>query len=273
MRDGEDVRDGEVSSVADYATAIQINWQRSVDALLSTARLCAEAGARLTTAQKLELIQVLPFGQTTFSKFVQIGTDTRLNAPDIKRLLPPHYTMLYAVTSLTDEELKQSIAEKVIHPDMKRDDVQKWRNSRQRLASSPKESESDTAVASPAIASTQDAVESDALPSTMRDDNRDQQQLAAAPEEAAPEAAATAPAGQLTPQPSDEAIPAFLDRRPLSPEDQCEFDVIMAAYNIASPVVRERVRAEIIGANNHRFQGRIRTMATSEKNFKAPGKA
>ena len=155
--------------------------------------------------------------------------------------------MLYAVTLLTDEELKQSIAENVIHPDMKRDDLQKWRNSRQRLASSPKESESDTAVASPAIASTQDAVESGALPSTMGDDNRDQQQLAVAPEDAAPEAAATAPAGQLTP-PSEE-IPAFLDRRPLSPEDQCAFDVIMAAYNIASPVVRERVRAEIIRAD------------------------
>ena len=139
VRDGEDVCDGEVSSVADYVTAIQVNWQRGVDAFMSIARLCAEANARLTTAQKLELIQVLPFGQTTFSKFVQIGTDTRLNAPDIKRLLPPHYTMLYAVTLLTDEELKQSIAENVIHPDMKRDDLQKWRNSRQRLASSPKE--------------------------------------------------------------------------------------------------------------------------------------
>ena len=55
----------------------------------------------------------------------------------------------------------------------------------------------------------------------------------------------------MTPPLSDEDIPAFLDRRPLSAEDQRVFDVIMAAWNSASAVVRERVRAELIQANTH----------------------
>ena len=70
------------------------------------------------------------------------------------------------------------------------------------------------------------------------------------PEDASPpEAAATAAvvAGPLTP-PSEE-IPAFLDRRPLSAEDQRVFDMFMAAWNIASPVVRERIKAEVFGAD------------------------
>ena len=247
-----DLPDGGTSSVADFVAAIQINWQRGVDAFMSVARLCAEASARLTAVQKRELIQALPFGDTAFSKFVQIGTDTRLYAPDIQRLLPPHYTTTYAVTLLTDEELKRAIAEKVIYPDMKRNQLQRWLNRhREKIGAGPssKEGDSDSAVASAPIAPTQDGVESGALP-TVSDDNRDnQEQLAVVQEDApAPEAVATAPAGPLTP-PSEE-IPAFLDRRPLSPEDQRLFDAIMAAWNSASTVVRDRIKAEIIRADS-----------------------
>ena len=251
-----DLPDGGISSVADFVAAIQINWQRGVDAFMSIARLCAEASARLTALQKSELIQALPFGETAFSKFVQIGTDTRLYAPDIQRLLPPHYTTTYAVTLLTDQELKQAIAEKVLHPDMKRNQLQRWLNRHRapRIAGA-KEAASNSAVASAPIAPTQDGVESGALPA-VSDDNRDnREQLAVAPEDVPPEAVATAAAGPLTLPPSDEDIPAFLDRRPPSAEDQRVFDVIMAAWKIASPVVRERVRAEIIRADASSLSG------------------
>jgi hypothetical protein len=94
------------------------------------------------------------------------------------------------------------------------------------------------------------AVESAALPLTVSDDTSDKQdELALAPEGApAPEAVATAAvvAGSVTPPPNDEDIPAFLDRRLLSPKDQRAFDVIMSALRSASAVVRARVRAEIL---------------------------
>jgi hypothetical protein len=98
---------------------------------------------------------------------------------------------------------------------------------------------------------TQDAVESGALPSTTRDDNRNMQdERAADPKYApAPEATAAEVAGPLTPPPGDDDIPALLDRRPLSAEDQRAFDMIMAALHSASVVVRERVKAELIRAN------------------------
>ena len=74
-----DPRDPEVANYIDH---IGESWRRGVQATMDVARLCAEANERLTTAQKKsELMPNLPFGEPTFSKFVQIGTDTRLLRP------------------------------------------------------------------------------------------------------------------------------------------------------------------------------------------------
>ena len=62
-----DLRDREMSSVAYYVRDINGNWQRCVDAFINVGRLCAEANARLTAAEKSELMQSLPFGEATFS--------------------------------------------------------------------------------------------------------------------------------------------------------------------------------------------------------------
>jgi hypothetical protein len=167
-----DPRDGDASLVANYVSEIGGNWQRGVDAFMNIARLCAQASEQLTVAQRSELMPELPFGEATFSKFVQIGTDTRLNAPEVQRLLPPHYTTTYAVTLLTDEELKEAIAEKVIHPDMQREELQRWRKShreRVRVAPSPQATTNDSAVASLPIAPTRDGVGSGLFRSAARD--------------------------------------------------------------------------------------------------------
>ena len=69
----------------------------------------------------------------------QIGSDARLL--DIQRLLPPHYTTVYAVTLLTDEELKRAIAENIVYPGMTRAELQKWHRELSRkveLARSPR---------------------------------------------------------------------------------------------------------------------------------------
>jgi hypothetical protein len=258
-KDDLDLRDGEASSVANYVRDINGNWKRGVDAFLNTARLCAEANGRLTTAQKRELIQGLPFGKTAFSKFVQIGSDTRLYAPDIQPLLAPHYTTIYAVTLLTDQELSLAIAEKVLHPGMDRAQLERWRKlhcEKVLVAPIPIEAESDSAVASPRIASTQDAVNSGALPAMSDDSQDNKEELASASDNAlAPEAVAPV-AGSLASPPSGD-IPACLDRRPLAPEDRGAYDAIKAIWNShvlplwkgASAVIRERIIAEVIRAN------------------------
>jgi hypothetical protein len=248
-----DLRDRLMSSVASYVRDMNQNWQRGVDAFMNVGRLCAEANARLTAADKLELLPNLLFGEATFSKFVRIGTDTRLQTPEIQRLLPPHYTTIYAVTLLTDEELKRAIAEKVLHPDLTRAQLQRWRDSHREnagVAPSHRDAASDAGVVGLPIDSTQNAVNSGALPSTTRDDKRSMQDERAADPKYAPAPGAVATGaetkGPLTRPPGDGDIPAFLDRRPLSAEDQRVFDAIMVALNGASTVVRERVRMELM---------------------------
>jgi hypothetical protein len=251
-----DLRDGLVSPVAYYIRDINGNWQRGVEAFMQIGRLCAEANTHLTTAQKRQLIEALPFGDTAFSKFVRIGTDTRLQTPHIQRLLPVHYTTTYAVTLLTDEELKQAIADNVLHPDMTRAQLQRWRNSHREnpeVAPSHKDAVGDPAVVGLPIGSTRD-VDSGALPCMTDDSQENKEELASAPDNAPAREPVAPVAGPLAP--SDD-IPPFLDRRPLSPEDQRAYDAIKAtlnshvlpSWNRASAVVRERIIAEVLRAN------------------------
>jgi hypothetical protein len=253
-------------SVANYVSQIGQNWERGVDAFMTIARLCAEASARLTIAERGELLKQLPFGDSAFSKFVQIGNDHRLNTPELRRLLPPHYTITYAITLLTDQELQDAIAAKVIYPDLRRSELQKWRNSHRELstkggfAPSPKEAATDSFLASPPIASTHDNAESGVVLSALSQQEiqdkfavQDKLPLGPMTTEDAPHSTAIEEVAGALPAPNDGEIPAFLDRRPLSVEDQRAFDVIMASwvshvqplFNGASEVVRERFIAAL----------------------------
>lgn len=244
-----DPDDGNAPAVSSYANRIGASWRQAVQDVMEVARLCAEASARLTAAQKSELMAHLPFRWATFSKLAQIGADTRLNAPEIQRLLPPHYTTMYAVTLLKDEELKQAIAERVLHPDMKREELQKWHRAPPRKVG--------RVPSSKGVASDSDDGGNRPAPASPKDASHGKRSTAAAGGQTDPEVrssdamhdAAIEEVVSPSTAPTSEDIPAFLDRRPLSAEDQRVFDVIMAAWNSASPVVRERVRAEMNRAN------------------------
>ena len=122
----------EASPVGSYATRISDGWRRATQGVMDVARVCFEASEHLTASQKKELVQQLPFKQPAFSKLSQIGKDTRLHAPEVVRLLPPHYSIVYLLTKLTDDELESAVKEGVINPDMKRAELQKWLSSRRR---------------------------------------------------------------------------------------------------------------------------------------------
>jgi hypothetical protein len=126
----------EPASIADasparsYAARIVNSWRHAADGMMEVARLCCEASQLLTASGKKQLIKRLPFKESTFSKFVQIGKDARLQSLHARRLLPPHYTIAYPLTRLTDDQLETAAKQGVINPDMKRADLQRWLNSR-----------------------------------------------------------------------------------------------------------------------------------------------
>jgi hypothetical protein len=122
----------EASLVGGYATRIGDGWRRATQGVMDVARVCFEANERLSASQKKELVQQLPFKEPAFSKLGRIGKDARLHAPEVERLLPPHYSIVYLLTKLTDGELEAAVKESVINQDMKRADLQKWLSSRRR---------------------------------------------------------------------------------------------------------------------------------------------
>jgi hypothetical protein len=115
---------------ADYAGRIADGWRRAASGMIELARLCAEADGRLTPAQKRFLVERLPFDRPTFSKLVRVGRDARLRDPSLQALVPPHYTVAYPVSRLTDEELDLAVGEGVIHPGMTRSGLQRWLRAR-----------------------------------------------------------------------------------------------------------------------------------------------
>ena len=105
---------------------------------MQVALLCSEASERLTVSEKKQLIKRLPFKEATFSKFVQIGKDARLHRLHARRVLPPHYTIAYLLTRLTDDQLHTAVKQGVISPDMNRADLQGWLKARRpRLVADP----------------------------------------------------------------------------------------------------------------------------------------
>ena len=120
----------DASPARSYAARIVNSWRHAADGMMEVARLCSEASERLTVSEKKQLIKRLPFKEATFSKFVQIGKDARLQRLHARRLLPPHYTIAYPLTRLTDEQLATAAKQGVINPDMKRAELQGWLKAR-----------------------------------------------------------------------------------------------------------------------------------------------
>ena len=110
---GKNLRAADASLIRTYADRISGGWHHAAEDMMGIA-----------LSAKKELIRQLPFKEAAFSKFVQIGKDAWLHALQAQRLLPPHYTIAYQLTRLTDEDLKSALSEGVINPNMKRADLQ-----------------------------------------------------------------------------------------------------------------------------------------------------
>jgi hypothetical protein len=213
---------------------------------MEVARLSAEASQRLTDAQKSELITKLPFGEATFSKLVQIGTDTRLHTKDVQRLLPPHYTTIYSVTLLEHHELKLAMSERIISPEMKRAGLQKWvKSCREEREVGVIPGQKD-AASNAGVSIAPATVESGFVPVQNQQERQEELRSDLTHDTAIEERPATAPAVK---------IPALPDLHPLTPDERLALDSVMAAWATstelraalveASSVVREHFVAAV----------------------------
>src|SRR5207244_2135416 len=103
---------------------------KCTDGIIKVGRICAEADRKLSTGDKLKLKEVLPFSPATFSKLVQIGTNPRFQNEEVLKLLPPSYSIIYAVGQLDNEEYAAAIEQKILSPALKRAELERWRAER-----------------------------------------------------------------------------------------------------------------------------------------------
>lgn len=96
-------------------------------ALMSTlkkAKLCAQ---KVQFEHRTRTLKQIGLSAAKFSKLVQIGRDTRFDDPAVQSLLPSGFSVLYALSLLSDEQWQKALDEKLISPTVTRSAVDRLR--------------------------------------------------------------------------------------------------------------------------------------------------
>lgn len=113
--------------VESFADQISSKWRESCERILETAHLILDARRQLSERQFLDLVTKLPMTQSTVQKLLAIANRSSLS----KTLgyLPPHWTTIYEISQLSDEQIQHAIQVGIIHPSAERAEIIKYRNS------------------------------------------------------------------------------------------------------------------------------------------------
>lgn len=109
-----------------FLTRIGQVWYHTTESILEVATLCAEATRELGASDRQRLVEQLKFSKSTFSKLGTIGRKKCLWELPLRPLLPPAYSLIYDICKLTDPQREAAIAEKIVHRDMQRTDLERW---------------------------------------------------------------------------------------------------------------------------------------------------
>jgi hypothetical protein len=240
---------GKLAVVDTFADSISSAWYRTVDGILTTASLCAQADAQLSPEEKGDLLGRLPFGHATYSKLLGVGKDLRLQRPEIKPLLPPGYTILHLITTLTDDEFQLAVESNLIHAEVNRSAIEKWRRECRTQDRHGQVGQVDGAdgVFAPTISAGPVAVEPEAegesSPALVRSESQSGSNV--------PECEAKLAEGDLKSvsigTPAGEQGPsAKQDCRAMSADEQRAFDAVVAAYDAAPEIVKDRFTSMVL---------------------------
>lgn len=107
-----------------FSKEILTSWQAALGNILEVCNLLREAKLSLDKSDFNVLINDhLPFGRRIAERLLKVASDKRLTAKKNRKLLPPHWTSLYELTQITNEEFNGAVTNGEIFPDMERKDV------------------------------------------------------------------------------------------------------------------------------------------------------
>jgi len=100
--------------IESYRDKITTSWKEATASILRTASLLLEAETELSELEFLDLLGGLPFSQSTASKLLTIGQNKHLS--NYQEHLPPHWTTIYELALMPEEQLKTEIEAGHINP-------------------------------------------------------------------------------------------------------------------------------------------------------------
>lgn len=109
---------------AQWAARIAENWRSSIQGIIATGELIAEAKADLPKRHFKEMVKdQLPFGRQTAYKLMAIAADPRVSNVAYMRHFPASWGSLYEITKLDNAEFEARISDGTIHPEMEQRDI------------------------------------------------------------------------------------------------------------------------------------------------------
>lgn len=122
------VRKAAGKSVVEYAERISVNWHNTTASIMKVAADCYSAKTELSSSEKQDLLERLPFGGSMFSKLASIGGDKKLS--ENQKLLPPSISTIDLIRKLSPEQFETAKIEKVLKPNVTRDEIEEWTRSK-----------------------------------------------------------------------------------------------------------------------------------------------
>ena len=110
-----------------WADSINAIWRRSINEVISVGARLVEAKSAIPHGDFEDMIKTkLDFSPQTARKLMAIAKDQRvLNRA--QGAIPDHWSTLYELTKLSDDQFEQALKDGTIHADMERKDVPKKR--------------------------------------------------------------------------------------------------------------------------------------------------
>ena len=114
-----------ISEAVEFGRTIKASWQKAAAQVLDTAELCERAFRRYGSRGLPVLLRTAQMSKSTFMKLVTIGRDERLRR--VKDLLPPGFSVIYALSQLSNEDFNDSVQAGIIHPQVRRAEIEALR--------------------------------------------------------------------------------------------------------------------------------------------------
>jgi hypothetical protein len=116
-----------IAEVGELGRKIKASYEAAAAHTLTTAELCCQGFTQWGSRGLPLLLRTAQMSKTTFMKFVVIGRDQRLRR--IEGMLPPGFSIIYQVSQLSDEVFDEAVKAGVIHPHVRRAEVEALRKS------------------------------------------------------------------------------------------------------------------------------------------------